>query len=94
MFKLYTQATKKDAVIVREISKKHGIKRCRVSGHSVVIGTQLDLIEKDVAVKLIADLKEAGYESDIQETIDSIVEQNILYSLAVKKFTVCGKYNE
>ena len=83
---LFSEATKEDAKIVRAIAKKHGIKKCKISSKSVFIGSQLEVIEKSVAIALIKDLKIAGYASDIQEIIDMVVDQNNLCGLAVKKF--------
>ena len=89
-FQLFQQATKEHAKAVRKIAKAHGIKKCRLVGHSVFIGSQLELIEKEVALKLIEDLNKAGYKSEIQSIINGIVEENNLCGLLVRKFTNHG----
>lgn len=90
MITLYSEINKDEIKTIREIAKRHGIKKCRMmKSKSVFIGSQLELIEKHTANALISDLKKAGYGSDIQTILDEIIEQNNLCGIAVRKITIC-----
>lgn len=86
MITLYSEVNKHEILIIREIAKKHGIKKCRMmKSKSVFIGSQLELIEKNVAESLINELKKAGFGPENPTIIDMIIEQNNLCGLMVRK---------
>ena len=66
--KYYQNITKSDVSKIREICKRHGIKRCRKNASrtkpSVYVGVQCVRLPKDTSKAFLDDLVENGYKVD------------------------------
>lgn len=67
---------KKEVLVIREIANSHGIKGCRMSLRSVLVGKQSVRVDSEKARQFIAALSEAGF------GVDELVHEAIELGLA------------
>lgn len=73
---MYTaKPSKEEKIFIRELTKKHGIKGCKMSLRSVEVGRQCHHIDVDVARAFIFDLEKNSF--FVSNTEKELVEKGL-----------------